>query len=93
MKYTIETFRALVDKMMVNSIGLTSNDLPDVSLWDYFDKDTDYTNQEITEAARDAIADILMEGDCPFDVIDDTMTHIGMTLYQGVKENMNGDKI
>lgn len=84
MKYTIETFRQLVDRMMVNSVGLTSNDLPDVSLWDYFDTDTDYTKQEITEAARDAIADILMEGDCPFDVIDDTMTHIGMTLYQGV---------
>jgi hypothetical protein len=84
MKYTIETFRALVDTMMVNSVGLTSSDLPDVSLWDYFDTDTDYTKQEITEAARDAIADILMEGDCPFDVIDDTMTHIGMTLYQGV---------
>lgn len=88
MKYTIETFRALVDRMMVNSIGLTSNDLPDVSLWDYFDTDTEYTKQEITEAARDAIADILMEGDCPLDVIDDTMTHIGMTLYQGV----NNDK-
>ena len=87
MKYTIETFRALVDRMMVNSVGLTSNDLPDVSLWDYFDTDTDYTKQEITEAARDAIADILMEGDCPFDVIDDTMTHIGMTLYQGVKND------
>ena len=88
MKYTIETFRALVDRMMVNSVGLTSSDLPDVSLWDYFDTSTDYTKQEITEAARDAIADILMEGDCPLDVIDDTMTHIGMTLYQGV----NNDK-
>lgn len=88
MKYTIDTFRALVDRMMVNSVGLTSSDLPDVSLWDYFDTSTDYTKQEITEAARDAIADILMEGDCPLDVIDDTMTHIGMTLYQGV----NNDK-
>lgn len=87
MKYTIETFRSLVDEIMSNSVGLTSNDLPDVCLSDYFDENTDYTKQEITQAAQDAIGDILMEGGCPFDGIDDTMTYIGMTLYQGVKND------
>lgn len=70
MKYTLQTFRAVVDQIMIDHIGLTTNDLPDVSLWDYFDPEEDYTQEEILEAAMEAVMAVLEEGDCPQDVID-----------------------
>lgn len=70
MKYTLQTFRAVVDQLMIDHVGLTTNDLPDVSLWDYFDPEEDYTQEEILEAAMEAVMAVLEEGDCPQDVID-----------------------
>ena len=60
MKYTIHTFRSLVDQLMIDHVGLTTNDLPDVSLWDYFDPDEEYTQEEISEAAMQAVIDSIV---------------------------------
>ena len=70
MKYTLQTFRTVVDSMMIDLVGLSSSDLPDVSLWDYFDPEYDYTQEEISSAAMEAVMAVLMEGDCPQDIID-----------------------
>jgi len=70
MKYTLQTFRAVVDQLMIDHIGLTTNDLPDVSLWDYFDPEEEYTQEQILEAAMEAVMAVLEESDCPQDIID-----------------------
>lgn len=76
MKYTIHTFRSLVDQMMIDHVGLTTNDLPDVSLWDYFDPDEEYTQEEISEAAMQAVMAVLEEGDCPQDIINSIVSAV-----------------
>jgi hypothetical protein len=69
MKYTEPTFRKLVDEMLTKTIGFDSTDLPDFSLWEYFDLDYDYTPQEIAEAAQIASIDLLVEADGPSDLL------------------------
>ena len=61
MKYTEPTFRKLVDEMLTKTIGFDSTDLPDFSLWEYFDLDYDYTPAEISEAVQVASIDLLVE--------------------------------
>ena len=63
MKYTEPTFRKLVDDLLTKTIGYKSNDLPDFSLWEYFDLDYDYTPQEISEAVQIASIDLIVEAD------------------------------
>lgn len=63
MKYTEPTFRKLVDEMLTKTIGFDSTDLPDFSLWEYFDLDYDYTPQEISEAVQVASIDLLVEAE------------------------------
>ena len=63
MKYTEPTFRKLVDEMLTKTIGFNSTDLPDFSLWEYFDLDYDYTPQEISEAVQIASIDLIVEAD------------------------------
>jgi len=63
MKYTEPTFRKLVDELLTKTIGFDSTDLPDFSLWEYFDLDYDYTPQEISEAVQIASIDLLVEAD------------------------------
>jgi hypothetical protein len=63
MKYTEPTFRKLVDEMLTKTIGFNSTDLPDFSLWEYFDLDYDYTPQEISEVVQQASIDLIVEAD------------------------------
>ena len=69
MKYTEPAFRKLVDELLTKTIGFNSTDLPDFSLWEYFDLDYDYTPQEISEAVQEASIDLLVEADGPSDVL------------------------
>jgi hypothetical protein len=69
MKYTEPTFRKLVDEMLIKTIGFDSTELPDFSLWEYFDLDYDYTHQEISEVVQEASIDLLVEADAPSDLL------------------------
>lgn len=69
MKYTEPAFRKLVDELLTKTIGINSTDLPDFSLWEYFDCDYDYSPQEICEAVQEASIDLLVEVDGPSDLL------------------------
>lgn len=69
MKYTEPEFRKLVNELLTKTIGFDSTDLPDFSLWEYFDLEYDYTPQEISEAVQIASIDLIVEADGDRDLL------------------------
>jgi hypothetical protein len=76
MKYTEPTFRNLVDQMFDKTMGITTADLPDWSLWEYFDLEYDYTQKEINECVQQAFIDGLVEADAPSDLLIEIMQDV-----------------
>ena len=57
-------FRKLVDAVVAEHCGLTTHDLADFDLWDYYDEEL--SDEESKQAARDAAIDLLLEEGFPF---------------------------
>ena len=62
---TFAKFKRLVDLEVSRHCGLTSDCLPDIDFWNYFDEGMD--EEEAKDGARECAHDLLAEEGFPFD--------------------------